>query len=245
MLRFILPAALLLCALELRAGDSPGADAPAVTVPTFANANCPIMGKKASLKLFVDTPKGRIYMCCVKCAKEIRKDPDRAHAAAYPKIEKATNTVCPVTGEKIPEKDVPTVVLQGYEIPLCCKDCEEDARKNSQITLVKATNPKAKDIGNQACPVTGKPVAPNAFVLIGDDIVRLSSPECVEAVKKDPAAALKKAKELAASGAKGEPGKEHGEGHDDHGGHGAHEDDDDHGGHGDDHGHQGHGDHGQ
>jgi hypothetical protein len=241
----IILAVVVLCAVRAQAGDppSPGADAPAVTVPTFANNNCPIMGKKASLKLFVDTPKGRIYMCCVKCAKEIRKDPDRAHAAAYPKIEKATNTVCPVTGEAIPEKDAPTVVLQGYEIPLCCKDCVEDARKNSQITLVKATNPKAKDVGNQACPITGKAVAPNAFALIGDDIVRLSSPECVEAVKKDPAAALKKAKELAASGAKGEPAKAH-EGHDDHGGRGAHEDGDDHGGHGGDHGHQGHDDHG-
>jgi hypothetical protein len=106
---------------------------------------------------------------------------------------------------------------------------------------VKATNPKAKDVGNQACPITGKAVEPNAFALVGDDIVRLSSPECVEAVKKDPAAALKKAKELAAAGAKGEPAKEH----DDHGGHGAHEDGDDRGGHdGDDHGHHGHGDHG-
>jgi len=244
MSRIILLVAVAFCAAGAQAGDppAPGADAPAVTVPTFANANCPIMGKKASLKLFVDTPKGRIYMCCVKCAKEIRKDPDRAHAAAYPKIEKAKITVCPFTGEAIPEKDFPTVVLQGYEIPLCCKDCVEDARKNSQITLVKATNPKAKDVGNQVCPITGKAVAPNAFVLIGDDIVRLSSPECVDAVKKDPAGALKKAKELAASGAKGEPGKEHGEGHDDHG---DHEDGDDHGGHGDDHGHHGHGDHGQ
>jgi hypothetical protein len=244
MYRTLLFVAATLCAAGARAEDppAPGAAAPSVTVPTFANATCPIMGKKASLKLFIDTPKGRIYMCCIKCTKEIRKDPDRAHAAAYPRVQKATNAVCPMTGEAIPEKDAPTVVLQGYEIPLCCKDCVEDARKNSQLTLVKATNPKARDVGNQACPITGKAVAPNAFALVGDDIVRLSSPECVEAVKKDPAGALAKAKELAAKGVKGEPGREHG---DDHGGHGGHEDRDDHGGHGDDHGHHGHGDHGQ
>ncbi|HEX5136387.1 MAG TPA: hypothetical protein VFY93_05405 [Planctomycetota bacterium] len=239
MSRIVLLVAVAFWVAAARAGEpsARGAEAPAVTVPTFANANCPIMGKKASMKLFVDTPKGRIYMCCVKCAKEIRKDPDRAYAAAYPKVEKAKNAVCPITGEAIPEKDFPTVVLQGYEIPLCCQDCVEDARRNSQITLVKAANPKAKDVGNQACPITGKAVEPNAFVLIGDDIVRLSSPACVEAVKKDPAAALKKAKELAASGAKGEPGKGQ-EGHDDHGGHGAHEG-------GDDHGHRDHDDHGE
>lgn len=205
MSRIILFVAAALCAAGAQAGDppAPGAEAPAVTVPTFANTNCPIMGKKASLKLFVDTPKGRIYMCCVKCAKEIRKDPDRAHAAAYPRIQRAANTTCPVTGEAIPEKDAPTVVLQGYEIPLCCKDCVEEARKESQITLVKATNGKVRDIGNRTCPVTGKEVVPNAFALVGDDLIRLSSPECVETVRKDPAAALKKAKEIAAKAAEG------------------------------------------
>ena len=200
MIRLVLPAALLLVALETRAGDPPGDGAPAVTVPTFANATCPIMGKRASLKLFVDTPKGRIYMCCVKCAKEIRNDPDRAHAAAYPRIRKAENAVCPVTAEKVPEKDAPTVVLQGHEIPLCCGDCVEEARKHSQVTLVKATNARVRDVGNATCPITGKPVEANAFALVGDDLVRLSSAECVEAVAKDPAAALKKARESAAKG---------------------------------------------
>jgi hypothetical protein len=87
MSRIVLFVAAALCAAGAQAEDppAPGAEAPAVTVPTFANANCPIMGKRVSLKLFVDTPKGRIYMCCVRCTKEIRKDPDRAHAAAYPK----------------------------------------------------------------------------------------------------------------------------------------------------------------
>lgn len=186
----------------VRADDAPpgNAGAPAVTVPDFANATCPIMGKRASLKLFVDTPKGRIYMCCIKCAKEIRKDPDRAHVAAYPRIEKARNTACPVTGKEIPEKDAPTIVLQGYEISLCSKDCAEEAQKNAQITLVKVTNAKVKDIGNQVCPITGDPVVPNTFALVGDDLVRLSSPECVDAVKKDPAGAVRKAKELAPSG---------------------------------------------
>lgn len=210
MQRHMLILALVSSSLGVRADDPPpgGADAPAVAVPAFANATCPIMGKKASLKLFVDTPKGRIYMCCIKCAKEIRKDPDRAHAAAYPNVQKAGNSVCPVSGKEIPEKDAPAIVLQGREIPLCCEGCVEEARKNSQITLVKATNPKVRDVGNQACPITGKPVAPNAVVLIGNDLVRLSSPECVDAVKKDPAAAVRKAKELASSG--GAEGDENG-----------------------------------
>ncbi len=176
---------------------------PAVTVPAFPNTNCPIMGKKASRKLFVDTPMGRIYVCCVACNKKIRQDPERAHEAAYPTVKKAGNTVCPVTGEAIP-KEPPTVVLQGYEIAICCKGCADEARAEAQITLAKATNPKVRDVGNRVCPITDEPVASNVFCLVGDDLIRLSSPDGVEGVKEDPVAALKKAKELAAKAPKEE-----------------------------------------
>lgn len=197
------------------ADDAPFGDrAPAVTVPAFSNATCPIMGKKASKKLLVDTPKGRIYVCCVACNKKIRQDPDRAHAAAHPNVKKAGNTLCPVTGEALPE-DPPTVVLQGYEVSLCCKDCVKEAQAAAQIVLAKATNANVRDVGNKVCPVTDKPVANNTFCPVGDDLIRLSSPDCVEGVREDPVAALRKAKKLA--GAREEKrgeGGDHG-----HGGH--------------------------
>jgi len=236
MTRYLTLFVLALGLADVRADDpaSDAAKAPAVTVPTFANASCPIMAKKASLKLFVDTPSGRIYMCCIKCAKEIRADPERARAAAYPKVERTKNTVCPVTGETIPEKDAPTITLQGYEVPLCCKGCADDARANAQVTLVKATNPNVRDVANRTCPITGKPVVANAFALVGDDLIRLSSPECVEGVTKDAAAALRKAKESVK-----EKGEGHGEGD---AGHEKHKKDSGHGGGGADDGRDGHDD---
>ena len=171
--------------------------APAVSVPAFQNSNCPVMGKPASAKLFVDTDYGRIYVCCAACNKKIRQDPAGTHKAAYPKITKLNNDVCPITGEKI-EPGSPTVLLQGYEVNLCCKDCIKPAQENAQMVLVKLLKPKVTVVGNKTCPVTGKAVEKNSVVLVGDELVNLSSVKCVDEVQKAPAEMLKKAKESAA-----------------------------------------------
>lgn len=178
-----------------------------VSVPTFPNASCPIMGKPISSVLYTDTPYGRIYICCKSCAKKIRQDPETAHKTAYPVIKKAGNTVCPVMGDANDGSDI-TVVLQGYEIALCCEDCVAEAQANPQITLAKALDPQVKDVGNATCPITGDAVAANAFCLVGDMLIHLSSPACVEIVKKDPKGALEKARKVA-----GEDPKDAGHGH--------------------------------
>jgi len=204
------------------AASKPGASKPAastvqasaleVSVPAFPNGTCPIMGKKVSEKLFVDTDRGRIYMCCKACTKKILGDVPKAHATAYPVVKKLDPGDCPITGDKV-KKDAERVVIQGYSIPVCCEECITEVRENSQIVLAQATNPKNVDIENATCPITGKAVEKNAFCLIGDSLVRLSSPECVEEVKKDPAKVLEKAKTLKAPGdAKPGHGKDDGRG---------------------------------
>lgn len=167
-----------------------------VSVPTYANASCPIMGKPISSVLFTDTKFGRIYMCCKACTKKIRQDPETAYKTAYATTKKVNNPICPIMGEKNEGSDV-VVSLQGYEIALCCDDCVAKAQANAQTTLVKALDPTVKDVGNETCPITGEAVANNAYCLVGDNLVRLSSPACVDEVKKDPKAALEKAKKAA------------------------------------------------
>jgi len=193
----LLPTALLVAALAPAVACADEA-APAVTVPSFANATCPIMGKPASLKLFVDTEMGRMYVCCPPCMAKIKKDVATAYKVAYPTTKKAGNTVCPVTGKPLDDKAV-TILLQGYEIGLSSADVIAAARADSQITLVKATNPKVVNVGDRTCPINGQPVVANAFALVGNDLIRLSSPGAVEEVRKDPAKALKTAKDLAAA----------------------------------------------
>jgi hypothetical protein len=167
-----------------------------VEVPTFANATCPIMGKPVSMPLFVDTQLGRFYLCCKPCNKKVLADVQAAHKTAYPVVQELKNTVCPVSGETIGD-DAVDVTLQGFRLKLCCSGCAAAAREHSQVTLVKATRPQVADAGNTTCPVTGKPVAANAFAVIDGTIVHLAGPKVVDDVAKDPAAVLAKAKELA------------------------------------------------
>lgn len=171
--------------------------APVVTVPTFENATCPIMGKPSSKALFTDTDFGRVYVCCPPCVRKIQADAERAYTTAYPVLRKAGNTVDPVTGAKVGDKPV-LITLQGYEIALASEDSVKPARLNAQITLTKATRPDIVDIDNHTDPITGQPVANNAFVLIDKDLVRLSAPSVVDSVRLDPEKARKAAKEIAA-----------------------------------------------
>lgn len=196
-------------------GDKDAANKPRdpfeVSVPTFPNASCPIMGKPISSVLFTDTQFGRIYICCKSCTKKIRQDPETAYKTAYPTTKLANNPICPVMGEKN-EGSEHTVRLQGYDVALCCEECILQAMASPQTTLVKALDPKVQDLGNKTCPITGEAVTNNAYCLVGDTLIHLSSPGCVEGVKKDPKGTLEKAKKIAL-----EKPKDSGHGKDGHG----------------------------
>ena len=151
------------------------------------------MGKPSSTTLFVDTPMGRIYTCCPPCNARIRRDPVTAHKAAYPKVTKLENKICPITGKAIPA-GAPTVVLQGYEFSVCSSECVRPAQDNSQIVLTKLVYTQVRDLANTMCPLTGKPAEKNAFALVGDDLVHLSSTRCFQVVADAPEETLRKAK---------------------------------------------------
>lgn len=182
-------------------GKNPQDPALAVTVPVFVNSTCPIMGKPISQKLFVDTERGRIYFCCKGCNKKILNDVETAYKTAFPTVRRVANKACPITGVAI-TKDSPAVVVQGHEVSVCCKECPKKVREEAPLVLARATNPKVLDVGNKTCPITSKPVEKSVFCLIGDNLVRLSSSDCVEEVKKDPRAALAKTKEITVKEAK-------------------------------------------
>lgn len=165
--------------------------------PIYPNPSCPIMGKPVSTKLFAETQKGRIYVCCKSCIKDILADVDVAYRTAYPTDKKVDNKLCPVSGDAIKE-DATKVALQGFEFSVHAPEHVAAARENSQIVLAKLNDPKLVDLDNKACPVTGQPIAKNAFAVIEGQIVRLSSAKLLEEISKDPAKVLTKAKEIRA-----------------------------------------------
>jgi hypothetical protein len=173
------------------------AAAPTVSVPTYANSTCPIMGKPSSKALFIDTTCGRIYVCCPPCYAKIKADPERACKTAYPVLKKVGNAIDPVTGVKVGDSKA-TVTLQGHEIALASAENVKAAQANAQIVLTKALKPEVVDVGNGTDPITGKPVIDNAFVLVDNDLIHLSSPAVVEDVRRDPAKARQAAKAIAA-----------------------------------------------
>lgn len=173
------------------------APAPRVRVPVHANASCPIMGKPISERLFAETPRGRIYICCKSCVKDILADVETAYTTAFPRDEVHANKRCPVTGDEI-GKDSVRVRLQGHDFAVRDAAAAELARKESQLVLARLLEPALDDLGNTVCPVTGKPVVPNALVVIDGRLIRLSSPKLVEQIEKDPDPVLKRALELRA-----------------------------------------------
>lgn len=177
---------------------------PTASTPIYPNASCPIMGKPVSTKLFAETDKGRIYICCKGCAKDILADVPTAYRTAYPADMKVANKVCPVTGGEITQ-DSPTVVLQGFEFFVRSKEKVRSAQESSQVVLAKLNDPELIDLDNKACPVTGEAVAKNTFVVIEGTIVRLSSAKLLEEIAKDPTKVLAKAREIRAKEEKAIP----------------------------------------
>jgi hypothetical protein len=186
---------------------APSAPAPVVEVPAFPNATCPIMGKKASVVLSVDTDLGRFYVCCKPCFKKVLADVPKAHQTAYPVVEERKNTKCPVSGRPIGDKAV-AVTLQGYRFAVCCAECVPKAQQHSQTTLVKLTRQDVVDVGNATCPVSGEPVVANAIVLVDGALIHLASHKHADAVKQAPASMLSKARELAKAPAAPAPAKD-------------------------------------
>ncbi len=186
--------------LPAQQGGAPAGDAkPAVvpplevSVPTYTNKSCPVMGKPISSRLFTDTSYGRIWICCKGCNKKIAQDETAAWKSAYPVVKSLDNKVCPVTDKPI-EGEPTLLSLQGYELRLHSPECVPAARAESQVVLAKLLQPGVTEVGNVNCPVTGTEVAKNLFCLIGNELVRLSGADCVDAVKKEPRAMLDKAK---------------------------------------------------
>ncbi len=192
-----------LLALSLLLAQAPAAaQTPEVTVPTWPNPTCPVMGKPISARLYTDTKYGRIYICCKTCVKDIQDDVETNYKASYPTTVKVENSVCPVTGSALPkltEGQKPVlVVLQGREFRVADAKAATLASEDAQATLAKLSDPKLIDVANATCPVSGGAVAKNIFVVHDGRIVRLSSIKVIEDYKKDAAKYLAKALELRA-----------------------------------------------
>lgn len=61
---------------------------------------------------------------------------------AAPAPKPATNTKCPVMGEKVTPGKSPKVVVRGQEYLLCCKGCDKKLAADPDKYLEKDGTPK-------------------------------------------------------------------------------------------------------
>jgi len=64
-----------------------------------------------------------------------------AALVATPQAKPATNTKCPVGGDKVTAKSQ-KVVVRGHEYFICCADCEKPLKTNPDKFLEKDGTPK-------------------------------------------------------------------------------------------------------
>jgi len=105
---------------------------------------------------------------------------------------------CPVTGEAV-NKSLKYEV-NGRVFYVCCEGCADTVKKDPDLYLKpvegekKETTFLGKGDGIDTCPVTGEPVDKDFKAEVDGQTFYVCCPGCIETVKKNPAAYLKKAK---------------------------------------------------
>jgi len=162
-------------------------DAAPAPLSGSAQATCPVMGGKIDRNHFAEHNGQRVYFCCPMCKDKFNKDPEKYIS----KLEQAgvtlekTQTLCPVTGDKIDKKHY--IDYQGQRVYFCRPDCKSKFSKDPQKYMKKIADSKVVLQSVQKnCPVTGKPVNRNNFADYKGRRIYFCSPDCVKSFHKEP-----------------------------------------------------------
>ncbi len=97
---------------------------------------CPITGNPIKQDVSIDYQGQRIYFCCAGCDKTFLENPEGhlAEMAEQGVIVESLQTVCPVSGEELKNKDT-YVDYKGRRIYFCCPGCDKDFAKDPEKYL--------------------------------------------------------------------------------------------------------------
>jgi YHS domain-containing protein len=94
---------------------------------------CPVSGVLVDPAVYLDFQGQRIYLCCDKCAAELRRRPEKyfgrieAEGVTLENIQVA----CPVSGRTLGEMgETVTTTYKGRTIKLCCTSCIGKLRRH-------------------------------------------------------------------------------------------------------------------
>lgn len=184
--------------------------------------SCPVTGEPIVMKNINGEFFGRtVYFCCAGCLAEAQKNPSLyvkptldAQKAALKQSSAPQEFLgkgdgketCPVTGEKV-NKDL-KFDWKGETFYVCCENCLETVKKNPALYLKSSAKADSHDHGDhgtpaagkfigkgdgiETCPVTGEPVNKEVSAMINGRKVYACCPNCMDSIKKNPDAYLKK-----------------------------------------------------
>lgn len=153
-------------------------------------ATCPVAGKPAIETSFVEENGKKIYFCCKGCPKAYAKEPEKFANKAYLQLletEQIVQVGCPVSGHAV---DPETMVEVGNaKVGFCCEKCQakfNEAGDDEKLALLFADFEKGFTLQN-LCPVSGKPINPEASVEHDGKKVYFCCEGCPKAFEADPA----------------------------------------------------------
>lgn len=169
-------------------------------------ATCPVSGKPAKESSSVELKDGsKVYFCCENCPKAYKADPDKYATKVNRQLLETGQVVevaCPLSGKPL-NKDA-TAEFGKQKISFCCEHCLaefKEASDDKKLDLVFSEAAFKKGFTHQTkCPVSGKPINPEAFVEYQGEKVYFCCPGCPKAFEENPEKYLAKLPQFAKHG---------------------------------------------
>jgi YHS domain-containing protein len=132
-----------------------------------AQKTCPVLGNPIDTAIHVDYQGKRIYFCCNACPAEFSKDP---------------------------QKYLKALADRGESVQIV--DSAKAGLKAAAPASAKSSAAAQKLAPQKTCPIMGGAIDKNLYLDFKGKRIYVCCGGCIDAVKKDPEAALKKLAEL-------------------------------------------------
>lgn len=153
-------------------------------------ATCPVSGKPAIESSYVEENGKKIYFCCQNCPKGYAKAPEKfANKARMQMLEteQIVQVACPISGHPVDPEAV--VEVGGMKVAMCCEKCVakyEKASEEEKLAMLFAELESGFTM-QIMCPVSNKPINPEAVVEHDGKKVYFCCEGCPKAFEADPA----------------------------------------------------------
>jgi YHS domain-containing protein len=168
-------------------------------------ATCPVSGQPAIEDSVLDLKKlkegeGKVYFCCKNCPKAFEKDPAKYEMKTRRQLAETGQIVqvgCPISGRAVNEET--TVEVGLAKVAFCCENClakYNDADDEGKLKVVFANLDKGYT-RQVKCPVSGKPINPEASLEYEGKKVYFCCAGCPAAFEADPKKFMEKLPQFA------------------------------------------------